>query len=91
MENYVPMEQPDSDSDGGRKRRKKAKDPNRPKRALSSFMFFATEKRSEVTKEFPDLKVTEVGKKLADKWRALSAEEKKVFYWKAKFSYVLEI
>eukprot|EP01117_Protostelium_nocturnum_P011167 TRINITY_DN4056_c0_g1_i1.p1 TRINITY_DN4056_c0_g1~~TRINITY_DN4056_c0_g1_i1.p1 ORF type:complete len:207 (+),score=87.30 TRINITY_DN4056_c0_g1_i1:111-731(+) len=71
-----------SDDDSSKKKRKKnkeKKDPNRPKRAMSSFMFFANEKRAEVKAKYPDLKVTEIGKKLAELWKELDADEKKKY------------
>lgn len=84
MEKYQPPESSsESDSDDSRKKKrkkkKKSKDPNKPKRSMSSFMFFANENRSSVRKEHPDLKITEVGKKLADMWKELSKEEKQKY------------
>jgi len=79
MSKYTPPENNgDSDSDSGRKKRKK-KDPNKPKRAMSSFMFFANQKRTEVRAAHPDLKITEIGKKLSELWKALTPEEKKKY------------
>jgi structure-specific recognition protein 1 len=60
------------------KKAAKKKDPDAPKRNKSAYMFFCDDKRAEVKKEFPDLKMTEVSKKLAEKWKALSDSEKKV-------------
>jgi hypothetical protein len=60
------------------KKGKKKKDPNKPKRAMSSFMFFANAKRPEVRSAHPDLKITEVGKKLGEMWKQLEDTEKKV-------------
>jgi len=62
----------------GRKVKKK-KDPNRPKRAMSSFMFFANHKRAEVRSLHPDLKITDIGKKLGEMWKALDETEKKKY------------
>ena len=56
----------------------KKKDPLKPKKALSSFMFFANAKRPELRKEDPSLKITEIGKKLGVMWKEASPEEKAV-------------
>jgi len=79
MSQYVKSPS-DSDSDDGarrrRKKKKKAKDPSKPKRAMSSFMYFANEQRQGVRDKFPDIKITEIGKKLSEMWKALTVEEK---------------
>lgn len=61
-----------------KKLKRKKKDPLRPKRAMSSFMFFANAKRQEVRSANPELKITDVGKKLGEMWKELSDDEKKV-------------
>lgn len=66
-----------------KKGKKANKDPNKPKKALSSFMFFANAKRPELRKEDPTAKITEIGKKLGQIWKTLSAEDKKVFHLKS--------
>jgi hypothetical protein len=63
-----------------RKDKKKKVDPNKPKRALSSFMHFSQAKRPELKVQFPDMKVSETGKKLGELWKAITPEEKKVKY-----------
>jgi len=89
-ENYSPPSDSSesSDDDRGRrssgepakkKRKKKKKDPNKPKRSMSSFMFFANEKRNQVREENPSLKITEIGKKLSELWKEISPEEKQRF------------
>lgn len=55
----------------------------KPKRGRCAFMFFCTEKRPEVTKKYPDLKFTEVGKKLGEMWRSLGEESKEPYKQKA--------
>jgi len=78
IENYHPPETGSSSDEDkpSKKKRKKNKDPNRPKRSLSSFMFFANENRKSVKEKFPDLKMTEIGKKLADEWNSLTPDGK---------------
>jgi len=58
------------------KKAKKIKDPNAPKKPLAAFMVFSKEKRPVVKAEFPELKTTEISKKLGEMWGQLSDEEK---------------
>jgi upstream-binding transcription factor len=62
-----------------RKPKKKAKDPNKPKRGMSSFMYFANAKRNEVRQAHPELKITEVGKRLGVMWNELDDAAKKPY------------
>jgi hypothetical protein len=62
---------------GGRKYSKKNKDPNQPKRARGSYVFFTLDERPKVLREQPDIKFTEVGHVMGERWRALSPAEKK--------------
>jgi structure-specific recognition protein 1 len=41
-------------------------------------MFYAQAKRGEIKQNNPDIKVTDVTKKLSEQWKALSSEERKV-------------
>ncbi|KAG5176109.1 hypothetical protein JKP88DRAFT_336294 [Tribonema minus] len=66
----------------GKKKRKK-KDPNAPKGAKSAFMYFSMETRGDVLKDQPGLKITEVSKVLGERWRGMTAEDKKQFEDKA--------
>ncbi|EDO05788.1 Non-histone chromosomal protein 6 family protein [Babesia bovis T2Bo] len=70
-----------SDRTGVRRPRKAKKDPNAPKRALSSYMFFAKEKRVEIIAENPEIAkdVAAIGKMIGAAWNALSDEEKKPY------------
>jgi len=79
MESYTPPEESSSSSDEGpkKKKRKKAKkDPNAPKRSLSSFMIFSNEKRAAVREANPTLSVTETSKKLSEMWKGLLPDER---------------
>jgi len=82
-----PSEESEEEEEEQPKKKKKKpkakKDPNKPKRAMSSFMFFASDKRPEVKQLFPDLKVTQIGKKLSEMWKEIDAEKKKVYEEKA--------
>lgn len=65
-----------------------------PKKWLSAFMFFCTEKRPEVVKNYPGLKFGEVGKKLGEMWRNLRDDSKEPYKQKSikdKERYMKEI
>jgi len=57
----------------GAKKDKKPKDPNAPKRPLSSFMIFSAAERAKT----PDVKVK--ASDIAERWRALSDDEKAAY------------
>jgi hypothetical protein len=65
------------------KKTKKAKDPNAPKKALSAYMFFATENRAAIKAENPNLTFGELAKAVGDKWKTMSDEDKKPYTDKA--------
>ncbi|KAK1926568.1 putative nonhistone protein 6 [Papiliotrema laurentii] len=66
------------------KRGKKDKDPNKPKRALSAYMFFVQDWRDRIKSENPDVTFGEVGKLLGAKWKEMSPAEKKPYEDKAE-------
>ncbi|CAB9507342.1 group protein B3 [Seminavis robusta] len=55
----------------GKGKAKKEKDPDAPKRAMSSYMYFAQDMRTKVAEENPDAKVTEISKILGEMWGKL--------------------
>lgn len=61
-----------------KKTKKAKKDPNAPKRALSSYMFFAKEKRVDIVKKNPEIAkdVAAIGKMIGAAWNALEEAEK---------------
>mmetsp|Transcript_15234 Transcript_15234/g.20797 ORF Transcript_15234/g.20797 Transcript_15234/m.20797 type:complete len:389 (-) Transcript_15234:378-1544(-) len=61
------------------RKQKKPKDPNCPKRARGSFVFFTFEMRPKILQEFPGIKFVEMGTLMGERWRALPPEEKKRF------------
>ncbi|OXB70643.1 UNVERIFIED_CONTAM: hypothetical protein H355_007351 [Colinus virginianus] len=69
----------------GKKKRAK-KDPNAPKKPLSSFMFFSKEKRAEILKKQPSLKsdIGKVGKMIGEEWAKLGAAQKVAYQKKAE-------
>lgn len=86
MAAYVPP--PGHDQNGNlleeyaraqRGRQKKSRDPNAPKRAKGSYVFFTAEVRPKIMEEYPDIKFVDLGTIMGERWRALSAEEKKKF------------
>ena len=42
-----------------------------PKRSLTAYMIFSNQVRPELMKQHPDLKITEVSKHIADRWKVL--------------------
>lgn len=55
---------------------RKKKDPNAPKRACSAYLFYASAIRPAVKEEFPDLSFGETQKKIAEKYKELTEDEK---------------
>jgi len=84
MKGYIPLPESNSDDEGPirkrrKKKKKKIKDPFKPKRAMSSFMFFLQAKRQEVRDKFPDLKITDIGKRLSELWKEIPPEERQKY------------
>jgi len=77
MKDYVP---PPGMMPGGRRRRrrgmKKERDPNKPKRALSAFFYYAKDERPKVREIHPEYSVGEVAKELGRQWNELTDEQK---------------
>merc|ERR1719274_422954 len=87
MESYVPSETSEPKKKKGKKG-KKEKDPNRPKKGLSAYYFFAKEVRadviakecngngSKVTKMMISLRWAKVGAKGKEKFERLAEQDK---------------
>ena len=60
-------------------KRKKRRDPDAPKRAVSAYVFFGHSERPKIQEENPDIEFKDVGRKLGERWRNLAAEEKAKF------------
>ena len=58
---------------------KPKKDPLKPKRALSAYMFFVQDYRERIKEENPNASFGEVGKLLGAKWKEMSDAEKKPY------------
>jgi hypothetical protein len=56
---------------------------DKPKRPLSAFMLYSSEKRPEIQESNPGLKLPDVSKKIGALWKGLSASEKKPYEEKA--------
>jgi len=84
MASYTPPEaSSDSSDDEKPKKKKQKKDPNAPKRPANPYMFYQSDVREQTKKEFPDLKMTDLAKKIGQKWKDLSDAEKKPYVDKA--------
>jgi hypothetical protein len=58
--------------------RRKRKDPNAPKRAMTAYMLFSQEKRTHIKNEHPTVGFGQVGKLLGEAWAALPDTDKRV-------------
>jgi hypothetical protein len=82
MANYSPPS--DDEDDGGKKGKKKkaktAKDPNKPKKNLNAYMFFAKDMRPKIVEDHPEVKgqAKEITRLIGEKWNALNESQKKV-------------
>jgi len=61
----------------GTKKKKEKKDPDAPKGAMSSYLYFCQEKREELTKLHTDKAPTEITKLLGEEWKKLSSSSNK--------------
>jgi len=72
MANYTPLK----GEKGKGKKRKRVKDPNAPKRALSAFFWFCQDERSKVKALNPEHTVGEVAKELGKRWNEVTEQTK---------------
>ena len=59
---------------------KKSLRDGQPKRPLTSYILFSTDVRQAVQEAHPGTKVTRIAQLIGEKWKALSEEQKQVFY-----------
>jgi len=71
MSNYKPPK-----GEKGGKKRKRTKDPNAPKRALSAFFWFCNDERPRVKEGMNDATVGEIAKELGRRWNDCGEEVK---------------
>jgi len=62
----------------------KPKDPNMPKRPLSSYFLFSNERRSILQQKMPEKKLTELSKIISQEWKELDSERKEQYAATAK-------
>ena len=60
----------------GPSKKKAKKDPNAPKKPLTSFIIFSSDKRSEIVNANPGMSIGDVAKQLGSLWKEISASEK---------------
>lgn len=60
-------------------RSKPRKDPNAPKKAVSSYICYCNEQRPAVRQKNPNMPITEVAKLLGTMWKALSDKQKEKY------------
>ena len=65
-------------------KKKKARDPNRPKKPMTAFLLFSGANRGAIKSKHPDMKVTEISKELGKRWRGSSDKAKSPFVKEAK-------
>lgn len=54
---------------------KKAKDPNKPKRANSAYLFFCKDQRSVIKEEHPEMNAKEITSELGARWQVVKDDE----------------
>jgi len=59
--------------------RRKRKDPNAPKRAMTAYMLFSQEKRTQIKTDHPTVGFGQVGKLLGEAWAALPEGDKRKY------------
>ena len=55
------------------------KDPNKPKRARTSYMYFCADKRDALKNAHPELKMTDLSKLLGKMWKETSEADRKKY------------
>jgi hypothetical protein len=78
----------------GSKKEEVVKDPNKPKRGLSAFMFYSSERRKKLKETQPELAFGDVAKTIGAEWQKMSDSKKKKFNERAakdKERYTLEM
>jgi len=62
-----------------RKQPKKKRDADAPRKPLTAFILFSNARRPALREEFPDMPIPDIGRKIGELWREVSAEEKEKF------------
>ncbi|KAL2642857.1 hypothetical protein R1flu_010444 [Riccia fluitans] len=74
LEQYLQFKK-EEENDG--KKKKKEKDPEKPKKPTSGFFVFSNKRRPQLLEE--KLKITEIGKKLGEEWKALDEKQREPY------------
>jgi len=72
MQHYVPPV-------GEKRGKKRAKDPNAPKRSLSAFFWFCNDERAAIKQTNPEFRVGDVAKELGKLWALVEPEVKRKY------------
>ncbi|KAJ9528945.1 hypothetical protein QJQ45_000486 [Haematococcus lacustris] len=62
----------------------KKKDPNAPKRPMSSYMLWCQDNRDRIKTDNPDMKATEITSELGRQWKEVDEGAKKKYHEKAE-------
>ena len=79
MASYTPPTAEEGGGGGGGSRKRKIKDPNEPKRPLSTFFLFCHDERPGVRQIYPSYSVGEVAKELGERWGKVTPEVKQMY------------
>merc|ERR1711915_706907 len=64
---------------GKEKSKKKVKDPNAPKGAISAFFFYSNEERPKIKLANPEFGITDIAKEIGRRWADIDASNKSKF------------
>ena len=78
MANYDGPATTVADDESKTKKKRQKKDPNAPKKAMTSYLAYSNEQRPLIKQEQPSLSMTEISKVIGQRWKALSSEEQEV-------------
>jgi hypothetical protein len=62
-----------------KRRNRRNRDPNRPKRSMSAFMFFSNANRDIVKAQNPSLSFTDIAREIGSRWAGLSATDRRPY------------
>lgn len=63
---------------------KAQKDPNAPKRPLSTFFLFSQDERPKIKKDNPSLSVADIAKMIGERWRGIGEDKKRHYEERAR-------
>jgi len=69
--------------DTSRKKKKPAKDPNKPKRNMSAYFLYSNANRARIQRENPDAKFGDIAKLISEEFKTISDKERKKWEKKA--------